>query len=793
MSLVAWFSVAIMLSVIPTAGTNAQSFPFQVMVDEETSGYRFSVQAESISAIQVTVLHLNGKMIFASDWRAGQSLAWSLMESDSELLPNGVYLYRLQARDRDGMEYRRLGKFVLSRAEQASLSVPGVGNLAGPTPSALPPGVRWQQLLAVGGQDNYRVQRRPGNRLPYETMMQLEVGGRLRISELCLGAVLGSGGDCRSDWPTGGGSSGGWLDSGSSVQLATTSDKVGIGTGFPTEKLHVVGNLRLESALICAECVSLADMASSSVDSFKIVDGSIMTADLGPNSVNSAKIADASVNLVDLAPQTCGGGKAIEGWFAGTLFCADLGSTAAGWSLTGNPSTNPSSNFLGTTNNVDLAFRTNNQERMRITKAGDVGIGTTTPFAALDVRRSNAGGNEVVGFFNNPSDTANSQVSLDLGVGNSSPTTWRLRGTASQFFIENAVFPQPAISIDSSNQVSVVGGLGVQGAIFAGTQDSPALMTSAGTVPLILITGPQGMVAFGEANGVWAWGGEAGGHFEGSTGVYASSNAQFGEGVHGHGSGSSTEGVLGTSEHAQGVLGISDGIGFPASGVTGYAKATSGFNVGVYGVTSSPGGVGIRAENTANSATNPTARILDAVRPGDTEFKVQVNGNVYADGTFNPGSADYAELMLVEGQADDYDFGDVLVLSSKGRVELSSKPHDTALAGVYSKKPGVLGDYLKIDDDGTETDAAFEARMKREGPRIAVGLMGILYVKVSAENGPIHAGDLLTTSSTPGHAMKATPILFNGVEFYRTGTILGKALEPLNSKTAVIKVLVTLR
>jgi hypothetical protein len=41
--------------------------------------------------------------------------------------------------------------------------------------------------------------------------------------------------------------------------------------------------------------------------------------------------------------------------------------------------------------------------------------------------------------------------------------------------------------------------------------------------------------------------------------------------------------------------------------------------------------------------------------------------------------------------------------------------------------------------------------------------------------------------------MKAAPVVVNGAEIYRTGTILGKSLEPLDKGTGVIKVFVTLR
>ena len=57
--------------------------------------------------------------------------------------------------------------------------------------------------------------------------------------------------------------------------------------------------------------------------------------------------------------------------------------------------------------------------------------------------------------------------------------------------------------------------------------------------------------------------------------------------------------------------------------------------------------------------------------------------------------------------------------------------------------------------------------------------------KVDASYGAIRPGDLLTTSATPGHAGRA--------ENPRPGTILGKALESLESGTGLIRVLVTLR
>jgi hypothetical protein len=80
---------------------------------------------------------------------------------------------------------------------------------------------------------------------------------------------------------------------------------------------------------------------------------------------------------------------------------------------------------------------------------------------------------------------------------------------------------------------------------------------------------------------------------------------------------------------------------------------------------------------------------------------------------------------------------------------------------------------------------AFDARSETSGgraaPRTLAALTGLVACKVDAGYGAIRAGDLLTSSPTPGHAMIAFDPL--------PGTVLGKALEPLDSGSGSIRVL----
>ena len=63
--------------------------------------------------------------------------------------------------------------------------------------------------------------------------------------------------------------------------------------------------------------------------------------------------------------------------------------SADAWARTGNAGTDPSTHFLGTTDNRALALRVNNSEAVRLVSDGKVGIGTTSPSERLQVDKGN--------------------------------------------------------------------------------------------------------------------------------------------------------------------------------------------------------------------------------------------------------------------------------------------------------------------------------------------------------------------------------------------------------------------
>ena len=273
----------------------------------------------------------------------------------------------------------------------------------------------------------------------------------------------------------------------------------------------------------------------------------------------------------------------------------------------------------------------------------------------------------------------------------------------------------------------------------------------------------------------------------GGTGVMGTSDS--GTGVHGvsgsgvavKGASSSGRAVEGFSTSGIGVIGDSTTRG--VVGTLGRASCSETFAVG--GCVSRAVGVGVyaySASDTALLAAGDGGNLFVGRTGRSSVARINPNGRGHFNGGTQVGGADYADSMVTTDDPVELEPGDVLAIDPQrgNSVRRSRAPNSRLVAGVYSTRPAVLGiGHHHIDDS-----------LAHEVP---VALVGIVPTKVSAENGPIAAGDLLVTSSLPGHAMKAVPQVLGGVEVYPAGAILGKALEGLRTGTGVINVLVTLR
>jgi hypothetical protein len=138
------------------------------------------------------------------------------------------------------------------------------------------------------------------------------------------------------------------------------------------------------------------------------------------------------------------------------------------------------------------------------------------------------------------------------------------------------------------------------------------------------------------------------------------------------------------------------------------------------------------------------------------------------------GGADLAEPFALSEQ--DIEPGSVVVIDEEhpGQLKLSAEAYDTRVAGIVSGANGV------------NPGIALHQQGVIEGSQ-NVALTGRVYAQADAGFGPIRPGDLLTTSDTPGHAMKVTDAA------KAQGAILGKAMSRLEEGRGLVLVLVTLQ
>jgi hypothetical protein len=165
--------------------------------------------------------------------------------------------------------------------------------------------------------------------------------------------------------------------------------------------------------------------------------------------------------------------------------------------------------------------------------------------------------------------------------------------------------------------------------------------------------------------------------------------------------------------------------------------------------------------------------------------------DIYAR-SFRPSSQDLASLVNVSEPVEP---GDVLVIDrdNPGMMRKAFEAHDTGVIGIVAVDAGVvLGMQPPVTGISNMHHSEIEDPTSDDGEtvtspslRTAVALAGVVSCRVDANYGAVWPGDLLVSSPTPGHAMRADAPL--------PGTMLGKALEPLQEGVGAIKVLVMLR
>ncbi len=218
---------------------------------------------------------------------------------------------------------------------------------------------------------------------------------------------------------------------------------------------------------------------------------------------------------------------------------------------------------------------------------------------------------------------------------------------------------------------------------------------------------------------------------------------------------------------------------------------------GVTGENTAANGIGVRGECTQGigiygkghqaghfdgnvTVNNPDGVALSAfstnaigLHASGGSYAGRFDGNVVVTGDVILTGADCAEEFNV-AERTPIEPGTVMVLDQDGALHQSQQAYDKRVAGVISGagnyKPGLILDRQQSQDN-----------------RLPIALIGKVFCKVDATYARIDVGDLLTTSPTPGHAMKADD------PFKAFGSVIGKALRPLEEGQSLIPILIALQ
>lgn len=414
--------------------------------------------------------------------------------------------------------------------------------------------------------------------------------------------------------------------------------------------------------------------------------------------------------------------------------------------------------------------------------SGNVGIGTAAPSQKLQVLGTvRANGlqipvNATAGYVLTTDASGNGTWQAPSGGGNFNlPYTGSVTSTGPAFSITNHGTTSTSSAIyaridaangseeNSAGEFDARGGQG-HGIMARSDLQSAIHATYSGTAAwglTVSSSGVGGVYATCSKLGGYAVRGWASntGSSSNSRGGWFLSSSPTGIGVQAEADGSDAVAVHAKSEGANGKGLYAETEGDDAESILALATGVRG--VALHGVANSSAGVGLVASGGWKSA--------------------QFYGNVeiYEHGTNNKvielgKGLDYAEGFDVVAGEHAVAPGSVLVIDPEnpGRLTCSRNAYDSKVAGIVAGANS-LGSGVRLGAGQFDHDVA---------------LAGRVYCNVVAFDEEIQPGDLLTTSSVPGHAMKV-----RDAERAR-GAILGKAMEPLAKGTkGQILVLVTLQ
>jgi hypothetical protein len=507
-------------------------------------------------------------------------------------------------------------------------------------------------------------------------------------------------------------------------------------------------------------------IATGAVTSGKIADGAVATSQLADGAVSTAKIANGAVTADKIAPGVIPTGLPPSGTASGDLsgnFPSPLVVKLRGISIS---NTAPAAGQVLKYDGAEWAPATDEN-------SGGGGSSFSLPFSGSQASTSNLfsitnsdSGNAIAGI--NSASSVNgfgvlgSITSVSTGINATG-----VRGMNSSLGTEGFGVWGSHDGFGTGVYGTATNGIGVKGYSDAGY--GVYAQAEGGSGIALFATSNNGIPAYVDIS-------NADSYFDA---MFVNNN--------GYGSGVTAiatygNGFLGIANDMGGaaVLGINNASGEAVVGRTfsntaaGVVGRNDGTYAGVKGYNATENGIGVLAQANVDGALNGTALVaeLQAGTGNTAVFKanganvarIDYTGKGFFNGGTVAGGADVAEYFEVSGSIDQYEPGDVLIISEDAdrKVEKSSTPYSTLVAGVYATKPG-----LSLTEQN-----AVQNQLDQMAP---MGVIGVIPTKVCLEGGAIKRGDLLVTSSIPGVAMKADP------EKVKVGQVLGKALQNYDS------------